>query len=61
MKRHGGSVLTAEIVCSDKTILLTKVRRLSNPGTTPLEIIEMQSGSYLGEGDIVRFEDRYGS
>ena len=33
---------------------------LSNPGTIPLEIIEVQSGSYLGEGDIVRFEDHYG-
>jgi len=34
--------------------------RIENPGTTPLEIIEVQSGSYLGEDDIVRFEDRYG-
>jgi mannose-1-phosphate guanylyltransferase/mannose-6-phosphate isomerase len=33
--------------------------RLSNPGTEPLEIIEVQSGSYLGEDDIVRFEDIY--
>lgn len=33
--------------------------RLENPGNTPLEIIEVQSGSYLGEDDIVRFEDRY--
>lgn len=33
--------------------------RLENPGTIPLEIIEVQSGSYLGEDDIVRFEDRY--
>ena len=33
--------------------------RLSNPGTKPLEIIEVQSGSYLGEDDIVRFEDVY--
>jgi mannose-1-phosphate guanylyltransferase/mannose-6-phosphate isomerase len=33
--------------------------RLSNPGTEPLEIIEVQSGSYLGEDDIVRFEDVY--
>jgi mannose-1-phosphate guanylyltransferase/mannose-6-phosphate isomerase len=33
--------------------------RLENPGTVPLEIIEVQSGSYLGEDDIVRFEDRY--
>ena len=34
--------------------------RLTNPGTTPLEIIEVQSGSYLGEDDIVRFDDVYG-
>ena len=34
--------------------------RLANPGNTPLEIIEVQSGSYLGEDDIVRFEDTYG-
>lgn len=33
---------------------------LENPGTIPLELIEVQSGSYLGEDDIVRFEDRYG-
>jgi mannose-1-phosphate guanylyltransferase/mannose-1-phosphate guanylyltransferase/mannose-6-phosphate isomerase len=33
--------------------------RLENPGTTPLEMIEVQSGGYLGEDDIVRFEDRY--
>ena len=34
--------------------------RIENPGTVTLEIIEVQSGSYLGEDDIVRFEDRYG-
>jgi len=34
--------------------------RLANPGKVPLEIIEVQSGSYLGEDDIVRFDDRYG-
>ena len=34
--------------------------RLENPGRVPLEMIEVQSGSYLGEDDIVRFEDRYG-
>lgn len=61
---------TAEIVCGDESILLTEnqstyiplgeVHRLSNPGTIPLEIIEVQSGSYLGEDDIVRFEDNYG-
>ncbi len=61
---------TAEITCSDKKLLLTEnqstyiplgeVHRLANPGTIPLEIIEVQSGSYLGEDDIVRFEDTYG-
>jgi mannose-1-phosphate guanylyltransferase / mannose-6-phosphate isomerase len=61
---------TAEITCGDKTILLTEnqstyiplgeTHRLANPGTIPLEIIEVQSGSYLGEDDIVRFEDTYG-
>ena len=34
--------------------------RLENPGHIPLEMIEVQSGSYLGEDDIVRFEDDYG-
>ncbi len=61
---------TAEIVNGDKTILLTEnqstyiplgqTHRLANPGKVPLEIIEVQSGSYLGEDDIVRFEDTYG-
>lgn len=61
---------TAEITCGAKTLLLTEnqstyiplgeTHRLTNPGTIPLEIIEVQSGSYLGEDDIVRFEDRYG-
>ncbi len=36
------------------------VHRLENPGQIPLELIEVQSGSYLGEDDIVRFEDQYG-
>jgi mannose-1-phosphate guanylyltransferase/mannose-6-phosphate isomerase len=34
--------------------------RLENPGKLPLEMVEVQSGSYLGEDDIVRFEDTYG-
>jgi mannose-1-phosphate guanylyltransferase/mannose-6-phosphate isomerase len=61
---------TAEVICGDKTITLTEnqstyiplgeVHRLSNPGSIPLEIIEVQSGSYLGEDDIERFEDSYG-
>ena len=61
---------TAEITNGDKVMLLTEnqstyiplgvVHRLANPGTLPLEIIEVQSGSYFGEDDIVRFEDTYG-
>jgi mannose-1-phosphate guanylyltransferase/mannose-6-phosphate isomerase len=61
---------TAEVTCGDKVMLLTEnqstyiplgeVHRLANPGAIPLEIIEVQSGSYLGEDDIVRFEDTYG-
>jgi mannose-1-phosphate guanylyltransferase/mannose-6-phosphate isomerase len=61
---------TAEVICGDRVITLTEnqstyiplgeIHRLSNPGTTPLEIIEVQSGSYLGEDDIERFEDSYG-
>ena len=41
-------------------IPLGQVHALENPGSIPLELIEVQSGSYLGEDDIVRFEDRYG-
>jgi mannose-1-phosphate guanylyltransferase/mannose-6-phosphate isomerase len=61
---------TAEVTCGDKVMLLSEnqstyiplgeTHRLSNPGKVPLEIIEVQSGSYLGEDDIVRFEDTYG-
>ena len=61
---------TAEVTVGDKVLLLTEnqstyiplgtVHRLANPGNIPLEIIEVQSGSYLGEDDIVRFEDNYG-
>jgi mannose-6-phosphate isomerase-like protein (cupin superfamily) len=36
------------------------VHSLENPGKIPLELIEIQSGSYLGEDDIVRLQDRYG-
>jgi mannose-1-phosphate guanylyltransferase/mannose-6-phosphate isomerase len=60
----------AEITNGDQVITLTEnqstyipqgqTHRLANPGNTPLEIIEVQSGSYLGEDDIVRFEDTYG-
>lgn len=41
-------------------IPLGEVHALENPGHIPLELIEIQSGSYLGEDDIVRFEDKYG-
>jgi len=41
-------------------IPLGTVHALENPGKIPLELIEVQSGSYLGEDDIVRFTDRYG-
>ncbi|MCL1073888.1 mannose-1-phosphate guanylyltransferase/mannose-6-phosphate isomerase [Shewanella dokdonensis] len=41
-------------------IPITAVHALENPGKVPLELIEVQSGSYLGEDDIVRFEDKYG-
>ena len=61
---------TAEVTCGNKVITLTEnqstyiplgeVHRLFNPGKIPLEIIEVQSGAYLGEDDIVRLEDTYG-
>jgi len=61
---------TAEVTVGDKVLLLAENQstyiplgarhRLRNPGKVPLEIIEVQSGSYLGEDDIVRFEDTYG-
>ncbi len=61
---------TAQVTRGDETFLLSEnestyiplgtIHRLGNPGKTPLEIIEVQSGTYLGEDDIVRFEDNYG-
>ncbi|WP_448135225.1 mannose-1-phosphate guanylyltransferase/mannose-6-phosphate isomerase [Stenotrophomonas rhizophila] len=61
---------TAEVTRGEEVILLTEnqstyiplgvTHRLKNPGKLPLELIEVQSGSYLGEDDIVRFEDQYG-
>ena len=61
---------TAKVTIDEKTVLLTEnqsayipvgaVHALENPGCLPLEMIEVQSGSYLGEDDIVRFEDKYG-
>lgn len=61
---------TAEVTCGDKVFMLAEDEstyiplgnrhRLANPGKIPLELIEVQSGTYLGEDDIVRFEDQYG-
>ncbi|AWB66763.1 mannose-1-phosphate guanylyltransferase/mannose-6-phosphate isomerase [Saccharobesus litoralis] len=61
---------TAKVTNGEQTLLLTEnqstyipvgvVHALENPGKVPLELIEVQSGSYLGEDDIVRFEDIYG-
>jgi mannose-1-phosphate guanylyltransferase/mannose-6-phosphate isomerase len=61
---------TAEVTCEDKIFMLGEdestyiplghKHRLANPGHIPLELIEVQSGTYLGEDDIVRFEDVYG-
>jgi mannose-1-phosphate guanylyltransferase/mannose-6-phosphate isomerase len=61
---------TARITRNDETFLLSEnestyipigaTHRIENPGKMPLHLIEVQSGSYLGEDDIVRFEDNYG-
>lgn len=61
---------TAKVTNGEQTLLLSEnestyipigvVHALENPGRIPLELIEVQSGSYLGEDDIVRFSDRYG-
>lgn len=61
---------SAEVTCGSETFLLTEnqstyipigeVHRLVNPGKTMLEMIEVQTGGYLGEDDIVRLEDTYG-
>jgi mannose-1-phosphate guanylyltransferase/mannose-1-phosphate guanylyltransferase/mannose-6-phosphate isomerase len=61
---------TALVSRGDETLLITEnestyipvgmIHRLENPGVIPLEIVEVQSGSYLGEDDIVRFSDHYG-
>ena len=60
---------TARVTCGSEVFLLSENQstyiplgekhRLENPGSIPLEIIEVQSGAYLGEDDIVRFEDKY--
>lgn len=61
---------TARVTNDDRSFLLSEnestyipigtMHRLENPGTIPLDLIEVQSGSYLGEDDIVRYDDRYG-
>jgi len=61
---------TALVTCDDREFLLAedestyiplgRRHRLTNPGVIPLEMIEVQTGSYLGEDDIVRFDDLYG-
>jgi mannose-1-phosphate guanylyltransferase/mannose-6-phosphate isomerase len=61
---------TARVTRDDESFLLSEnqstyipigmTHRLENPGTIPLELIEVQSGSYLGEDDIVRYDDHYG-
>lgn len=61
---------TAKVTCDEKIFMLAEnqstyiplgsVHRLENPGNIALELIEVQSGSYLGEDDIVRFDDIYG-
>jgi len=61
---------TALVTKDGETLLLTEnqstyiplgvIHRLENPGVIPLEMVEVQSGSYLGEDDIVRFDDKYG-
>jgi mannose-1-phosphate guanylyltransferase/mannose-6-phosphate isomerase len=61
---------TAKVTLGEETFILSENQstyiplgtkhRLENPGKTQLEMIEVQSGSYLGEDDIVRFEDQYG-
>jgi mannose-1-phosphate guanylyltransferase len=61
---------TAKVTNGDETLLLSEnqstyipvgvIHALENPGKIPLELIEVQSGTYLGEDDIVRFSDRYG-
>lgn len=61
---------TAKVLCGDKELSLVEDQstyipigtkhRLENPGVIPLELIEIQSGSYLGEDDIIRFDDKYG-
>jgi mannose-6-phosphate isomerase-like protein (cupin superfamily) len=61
---------TAKVTCGEKVfeihpnessyIPMSTPHRLENPGKVPLQIIEVQNGEYLGEDDIVRFDDAYG-
>ncbi|WP_049246493.1 mannose-1-phosphate guanylyltransferase/mannose-6-phosphate isomerase [Morganella morganii] len=61
---------TARVTIGDKTFLITEnqstfipvavIHRLENPGNIPLELIEIQSGSYLGDDDVIRIKDHYG-
>jgi mannose-1-phosphate guanylyltransferase/mannose-6-phosphate isomerase len=61
---------TARVTCGDKSFLLSEnestyvpigaAHRIENPGKVPLHIVEVRSGTYLGEDDIVRYEDAYG-
>ncbi len=60
---------TAKVICSDKEVTLINnqstyvpqctIHRLENPGVIPLILIEVQNGEYLGEDDIIRFQDDY--
>ena len=60
----------AEVTCGEKTFLCAENQaafipqgskhRIANPGKLPMEMIKVQTGSYLGEDDIVRFEGQYG-
>jgi mannose-1-phosphate guanylyltransferase/mannose-6-phosphate isomerase len=61
---------TAKVICGDQVMILKEnestfiplgeKHRLSNPSNEVLEIVEVQSGSYLGEDDIIRIDDGYG-
>ena len=61
---------TAKVTRGDDVFLVSEnestfipvgvVHTLENPGKVPLEVIEIQSGTYLGSDDIVRFDDKYG-
>jgi mannose-1-phosphate guanylyltransferase len=50
------------LICENESVYIPigAVHSLENPGKIPIELIEIQSGAYLGEDDIVRFDDRYG-